>query len=92
MLKGPSRHTRARAAAQIKSWASERFGDGAETWVVGETACVTPGAPPRQTVIALIHPAARISFRIPAPPEAITRADIQALGEAAASFAAEACC
>lgn len=92
MLKGLSRHTRAEVHARIKAWAAARFGDGEEVWLVSETRCVTPGAPPRQTLIALLHPAARVTFRLPAPPEEVTRSDIDALGAAAASFAAEACC
>jgi hypothetical protein len=80
------------AAARIKRWAVERFGEGDEAWMVTETACVVPGQPPRQTVIALIHPAASIAFRIPKPLDAITADDIGGLGEAAATLAAEGCC
>lgn len=80
------------AAARIKRWAVERFGEGDEAWMVTETACVVPGQPPRQTVIALIHPAASLAFRIPRPMDQVTRLDISGLGEAAATLAAEGCC
>lgn len=51
-----------------------------------------PGRPPRQTTLALIHPAASLSFRIAKPMPEIGEADIQALGAAAAALAAEGCC
>jgi hypothetical protein len=79
-------------AARIKAWAVARFGEGDEAWMVSETACAVPGQPPLQTVIALLHPAASIAFRIARPMAEITAGDIAGLGEAAASLAAEGCC
>jgi hypothetical protein len=80
------------AAARIKAWAASRFGDGAEAWLVTETTCRIPGAAPRQTVIALLHPAASIAFRLDKPVSAVTEADILHLGARAAALAAEGCC
>ena len=82
----------AASAARIKRWAIDRFGDGEEAWMVTETACIVSGQPPRQTIIALIHPAASIAFRIAKPLDAVTATDIAGLGEAAATLAAEGCC
>jgi hypothetical protein len=82
----------AHIAARIKAWAQQRFGTGEEAWLVTEAACVVPGSPPLQTTLVLLHPAARIAFRIPRPMADITPGDIAALGETAAALAAEACC
>ena len=79
-------------AARIKLWAVERFGEGEEAWMVSETLCRVPGRAPRQTVLALMHPAASIAFRLPMPMAEVTQADVAALGETAARLAAEACC
>ncbi len=82
----------AAAAGRIKAWLIARFGAGDEAWIVTEAACLEPGRPPRQTTLALIHPAASLSFRIPKPMAAVGEADIAELGEAAAALAAEGCC
>lgn len=82
----------AAAAARIKAWAASRFGDGDEAWVVTETLCRVPGAAPRQTVIALLHPAASIAFRLEMPMDEVTQAHIADLGARAAALAAEGCC
>ncbi len=60
--------------------------------MVSETLCRVPGRAPRQTVLALMHPAASIAFRLPMPMAEVTQADVAALGETAARLAAEACC
>lgn len=80
------------AAGRIKRWAVARFGEGEEAWMVTETRCAVPGKPTRQTIVALIHPAAFIAFRIARPMDEIEEADIDALGEPAAQLAAEGCC
>ena len=82
----------AEIAQRIKSWALARFGEGEEAWLVSEVVCTEPGRAPRQTIVALLHPAAGLSFRIACAADAVTEADIAALGDAAASLAAEACC
>jgi hypothetical protein len=79
-------------AARIKAWAMARFGEGEEAWMVTETRCAVPGRAPRHTIVALIHPAAFITFRIPRPMAEIEASDIDALGEPAAQLAAEGCC
>ena len=57
-----------------------------------EASCLEPGRPPRQTTLALIHPAASLSFRIAKPMAEVTEADIMELGARAAALAAEGCC
>lgn len=69
-----------------------RFGAGEEAWLVSSVDCLAPGCPPRQTLIACLHPAARITFRINKPVEAVTFDDVEALGERHVRTAAEACC
>lgn len=92
MLKlGPSAE-QAAVARRIKAWAVARFGAGEEAWLVTETPCRILGRPSRQTVVALVHPAARIAFRLPCGMHEITRADIEALGDGGARLAAEGCC
>lgn len=83
---------RAAVARRIKSWAVARFGAGDEAWLVSEAVCGTPGQPPRQTIVALVHPAAQIAFRFPCAMEEVTEAAVGALGDHAARLAAEACC
>lgn len=51
-----------------------------------------PGRPPRQTTLALLHPAASLSFRIAKPMAEVTETDIWELGASAAALAAEGCC
>lgn len=82
----------AAAAGRIKAWLIARFGAGDEAWIVTEASCLEPGRPPRQTTLALIHPAAALQFRIPRPMAEIAEADILELGAAAAALAAEGCC
>ncbi|MFO1236211.1 MAG: hypothetical protein U1F24_04220 [Alphaproteobacteria bacterium] len=82
----------ARHAARIKALAVARFGEGEEVWLVTEEACGRTDGSGRSTVVALLHPAAQIAFRILRPMAEIGPADIDALGEAAALLAAEACC
>lgn len=89
---GQDRRARAETARRIKDWAVERFGAGDDIWLVTETACAVPGRPPRQTLLALVHPAARLVFRLPMAMNDVGRGDIEALGEAAAALAAEGCC
>ena len=79
-------------AARIKAWLEARFPAGEETWIVTEAACLEPGRPPRQTTLALIHPAACLSFRITKPMAEVAEADILDLSAAAAELAAEGCC
>ncbi len=57
-----------------------------------EASCLEPGRPPRQTTLALIHPAASLSFRLAKPMVEVTEADIRELGAGAAALAAEGCC
>jgi len=87
-----TRRTGGDIAARIKAWAMARFGEGEEAWMVTETRCAVPGKAPRQTIVALIHPAAFVAFRIPRPMNEIEAADIDALGTPAAQLAAEGCC
>lgn len=80
------------AAGRIKAWLEARFGGGDDAWIVTEASCLEPGRPPRQTTLALLHPAATLSFRIAKPMSEVGEADVLALGEAAAALAAEGCC
>ncbi len=91
-LKLGIRYGDAFAAGRIKAWAEARFGAGDEAWIVTEASCLEPGRPPRQTTLALIHPAAALSFRIAKPMVAVTEDDIRELGAGAAALAAEGCC
>lgn len=89
------RHTAPQAAeiaARIKRWAEARFGAGEEAWLVSEQRCVLEVGRGLQTTLVLIHPAARLAFRIPRPMGQVSEADIAALGAPAASLAAEGCC
>ena len=80
-------------AARIKAWAAERFGEGdEEAWLVTEESCRGPASRGLQTTLVLIHPAARIAFRLPRPMAEVTPQDIAELGAPAAALAAEACC
>lgn len=92
MLKLRSSPDHAAAACRIKALAVARFGAGEEAWLVTETLCREPGLPPRQTLIALIHPAARLVFRVAKPIAEVTGDDVAALGDPAANLAAEGCC
>ena len=77
---------------RIKSWLEARFPSDEESWIVTEASCLEPGRPPRQTTLALIHPAASLSFRLPKPMAEVTEADVMELGAPAAALAAEGCC
>lgn len=78
--------------ARIKSWLEARFPSDEDCWIVTEASCLEPGRPPRQTTLALIHPAANLSFRIAKPMAEVSQADIAELGAVAAALAAEGCC
>lgn len=89
---GRSRTAARDAVRRIKAWAEERFGSSDDVWVVTEVECGEPGRAPRQTVLALLHPAASVSFRIAKPLCDIQQEDVVRLGDAAAALAAEGCC
>lgn len=87
----PTRARRAADTARVKAWVRQRF-DGEETLLVTETACATPGCPPRQTVIVLFHPCATVTVRFPKPLSDVTEHDIRSVGTDALVGLADTCC
>ena len=67
------------AAERLKAWTRERFGLASrDIVVVTESACVEPGFPPMQTVVAFWSDAGdtRHHYRVFKPLEAIEPADV----------------